>query len=59
MRVTHRFEIRLKIGIIRTVTEEYESQRLLADLRRQIGMVQNGFFIHLRPSGSSIRNYQQ
>jgi len=47
MRVTHRFEIdlspectkRLIISIIRTGTEAYESNQLLADLRRQNSMV--------------------
>jgi len=51
---------RLIIGIIRTVSEAYESHRMLADLRRQNGMVkEHGFFIHLHPSYSSIRNFQQ
>jgi len=50
---------RLIIGIIRTVTEAYESHRLLADLRRQNGMVKTRLFIHLHPSYSSNRNYQQ
>jgi len=31
--------------MIQTVTEAYESHRLLADLRRQNGMEKNGFFI--------------
>jgi len=49
MRVTHRFEIRLIIGIIRTVSEAYESHRLLADLRCEKGKI---------PSYSFIRKYQ-
>ena len=49
----------LIIGINRTVTEAYESHRLLEDLRRQNGMVKHGIFIYLHPSYSSIRNYQQ
>ena len=37
---------RLIIGIIRTVTESYESHRLLADLRRQNGVVKkHSFFL--------------
>ena len=59
MRVTHRFEMvyhpectkRLIIGIIRTVTEAYESRLLIADLRRQNGMVKkHGFY----PSASFL-----
>jgi len=34
----------LIIGIIRTVREAYESHRLLADLRRQNGMVKTRLF---------------
>ena len=54
-----RFTKRLIIGIIRTVTEAYESHRLLADLRHQNGKVKTRVFCHLHPSFSSIRNYQQ
>jgi len=60
-RVTHRFQTlkkvyqpectkRLIIGIIRTVTEAYQSHKLLPELRRHNGMVKHGFLsicIHL------------
>jgi len=35
MRVTHLFEIRLKTGIIRTVTEAYESHRNIRNAESQ------------------------
>jgi len=38
---------RLIICIIRTVMEAYESHRLLADLRRQNGMVKTRFFLSI------------
>ena len=51
---------RLILGIIRTVTEAYESHRMLADLRapKRQGKI-HGFLIYLHTSYSSIRNFQQ
>jgi len=58
MRVTHRLVISkginhleftkfLIIGLIRTVTEADESRRLLADLKRQNGMVKARLFLSI------------
>ena len=50
---------RLIKGKLRTVTEVYELHRLLFGIVAPNGMVKKHFFIHLHPSYSSIRNYQQ